>query len=94
MLKRYAEVGQVEVSVPNYRGFHVRPATLVAKIVAHYGSDVRMELDGQSYDASSPLELFRANERINAWKRRWLAHEIAQLTLRGCHDKTRSELLF
>ncbi len=61
MLKRYAEVGQIEVPVPRYRGFHVRPATLVAKIVLHYGSDVRMELDGKYYDASSPLELFRAN---------------------------------
>lgn len=82
ILKRYAEIGRVEVAVPNYRGFHVRPATLVAKIVMHYGSDVRMELDGQSYDASSPLELFRANEKINASKRRWLAREIAQLPLR------------
>lgn len=82
ILKRYAEIGRVEVAVPNYRGFHVRPATLVAKIVMHYGSDVRMELDGQSYDASSPLELFRANEKINASKRRWLAREIAALPLR------------
>lgn len=82
ILKRYAEVGRVEVAVPNYRGFHVRPATLVAKIVMHYGSDVHMELDGQSYDASSPFELFRANEKINASKRRWLAREIAQLPLR------------
>ncbi len=82
ILKRYAEIGQIAVAVPNYRGFHVRPATLVAKIVMHYGSDVRMELDGQSYDASSPLELFRANEKINASKRRWLAREIAELPLR------------
>ena len=79
MLKRYAEVGQIKVSVPRYRGFHVRPATLVAKIVLHYGSEVRMELDGEYYDASSPLDLFRANEKINARKRRWLAAEIAQL---------------
>ena len=28
MLKRYAEVGKIEVPVPSYRGFHVRPATL------------------------------------------------------------------
>lgn len=81
VLKRYAEPGRIEVTVPNYRGFHVRPATLVAKIVVHYGSDVRMELDGRSYDASSPFELFRANEKINASKRRWLAREIAALSL-------------
>ncbi len=82
MLKRYAEVGQIEVPAPHYRGFHVRPATLVARIVLHYGSTVRMELEGDTYDASSPLDLFRANEKINARKRRWLAAEIARLPLR------------
>ena len=79
MLQRYAEVGRIEVSVPRYRGFHVRPSTLLAKIVLHYGSDVRMELEGDSYDASTPLEVFRANEKINAWKRRRLAEEMANL---------------
>lgn len=77
MLKRYAVVGKVQAPVPTYRGFHVRPATLVARIVQHYGSDVRMEMDDQSYDASSPLDIFRANEKINAQKRRWLISEIA-----------------
>jgi hypothetical protein len=80
MLKRYAEVGIVVVPVPSYRGFHVRPATLVAKIVQHYGSDITLELDGQSYDAGSPMAIFRANETINARKRRWLATEIARIS--------------
>ena len=40
-----------------------------------------MELDGEVYDAGSPLELFRANEKINAQKRRWLAAEIVRLSL-------------
>jgi hypothetical protein len=40
-----------------------------------------MELEGEQYDASSPLELFRANERINAQKRRQLAAEIVRLGL-------------
>ncbi len=79
MLQRYSEVGHIEVSVPRYRGFHVRPSTLVSKLVLHYGSDVRMEMGGESYDARSPLELFRANEKINAQKRRWLASEIVKL---------------
>ncbi|MFH0911947.1 MAG: HPr family phosphocarrier protein [Planctomycetota bacterium] len=79
MLKRYAEVGSITVPVPRYRGFHVRPSTLVARIVSHYASDVRMELGGESYDASAPLELFRANEQINAEKRRRLAQEIARV---------------
>jgi len=80
MLKRYAKVGRVSLPVPRYRGFHVRPSTLVAKIVLHYGSEVRMILEGQEYDASSPLEIFRANEKINAQKRRWLAMEIGRLS--------------
>jgi hypothetical protein len=81
MLKRYAKVGQIEVPVPPYRGFHVRPSTLISKIVLHYGSDIRMEMDDEVYDASSPLELFRANEKINARKRRWLAAEIIERKL-------------
>jgi hypothetical protein len=81
MLKRYAEVGQIEVSVPPYRGFHVRPSTLISKLVLHYGSEVRMKMDEEEYDASSPLELFRANEKINAQKRRWLACEIIHLDI-------------
>jgi hypothetical protein len=77
MLKSYAEICEIELPIPRYRGFHVRPSTLVAKIVLYYGSDVRMTLNGHSYDASTPLEIFRANETINARKRQWLASAIA-----------------
>jgi hypothetical protein len=79
MLKMYAEVGEITVPVPRYRGFHVRPSTLVSKIVLHYGSEVRMVMEGEEYDASTPFEIFRANEKINAKKRKWLALEIANL---------------
>ncbi len=81
MLKRYTEIGQVQLPVPPYRGFHVRPSTLISKLVLHYGSDVKMKLEDDTYDASSPLELFRANEKINATKRRSLATEIIRLKL-------------
>lgn len=81
MLKRYTEIGTIEVLVPQYRGFHVRPSTLVSKLVLHYGSEVKMKLGDDVYDASSPLELFRANEQINAHKRRSLAQEIICLDL-------------
>jgi len=81
MLKRYAEIGEVEVDIPKYRGFHVRPSTLVSKLVLHYGSKVDMRLADQVYDAGSSLDLFRANEKINAQKRRWLALEIVRLGL-------------
>jgi len=81
MLKRYAEVGRIEVPIPKYRGFHVRPSTLISKLVLHYGSRVRMLLGDEEYDAGSSLDLFRANEKINAQKRRWLASEIVRLNL-------------
>jgi hypothetical protein len=79
LLRRYAEGGVITVPVPRYRGFHVRPSTLVARVVRHYGSAVSMTLEDETYDAASPLELFRANELINAKKRRWLAQEIGRL---------------
>lgn len=81
MLKRYAEIGCIEVNIPEYRGFHVRPSTLVSKIVHHYGSNVQIKLRQETYDASSTLEIFRINEKINAEKRRWLANEIAKLPI-------------
>lgn len=73
MVQSYSEQTEIEVPIPNYRGFHVRPSTLIAKIVAHYGSSVKMILNDQEYDAGSPLNLFRANEEINAMKRRRIA---------------------
>ncbi len=79
MLKEYAEQGRIEVPVPPYRGFHVRPSTLIAKIILHYGSEVLMELDGKVYDAARPLELFRVNEEINAQKRKVIAAKIDTL---------------
>ena len=81
MLKRYAEIGEIVVTVPRYRGFHVRPSTLLAKIVRHYGSEVTIEMDTERFDAAAPIEIFRINEEINARKRRWLANEIDYLDL-------------
>ncbi|MBN2713984.1 MAG: hypothetical protein JXR97_16310 [Planctomycetes bacterium] len=81
MLKRYAKIERMTLPVPRYRGFHVRPSTMVSKITHHYGSEVQMELGGEIYDASAPLDLFRANEAINAKKRRMLAQEIGKLNL-------------
>lgn len=83
MLRRYASVIEVTVPVPRYHGFHVRPSTLIAKIVQHYGSEVTMTLGGTTYDAGAPLELFRANEQINAEKRRRVAAAITGLPLDG-----------
>lgn len=80
-LKRYAEVTRIELPVPQYRGFHVRPSALVARIVRHYGSEVGMYIDKEVYNARLPFDFFRANEKINAQKRRWLKEEIVRLNL-------------
>ena len=79
IIHAYAEEGIITVPVPQYRGFHVRPSTLVAKIVTHYGSDVLLELSKQRFNAASPLELFRVNEAINATKRKTLAGIVCEL---------------
>jgi hypothetical protein len=81
MLRRYARTGTIHVPVPKYRGFHVRPSTLISKIVHHYGSEVFMQFGGEMYDASAPLDLFRANEMLNAGKRRRVAAAIDKLEL-------------
>lgn len=68
-LLSYEKRGKIKVNIPNYRGFHVRPSTLIAKIVIHYGTQIKMIMDDKTYNAAIPLELFRANEVINAQKR-------------------------
>lgn len=68
-LINYEKRGKIKVNIPNYRGFHVRPSTLIAKIVIHYGTQIKMIMDDKTYNAAIPLELFRANEVINAQKR-------------------------
>lgn len=78
MIRTYSEQAEISVPIPNYRGFHVRPSTLIAKIVVHYGSPVTMKLNDQEYDAASPLDLFRANEAINAVKRRRVADMLSK----------------
>ena len=92
LLRRYAEQGEITVPVPRYRGFHVRPSNLVARVAHHYGSAISMTLDDETYDASSPLELFRANELINAKKRRWLAQEIGRL-VGGADDRAADDIV-
>lgn len=79
LLGRYAEIGELAVPVPTYRGFHVRPSSLVAKIVRHYGTDVTMSLGEEVCDASSPMDIIRLNERIYAEKRHRLAEDVTRL---------------
>ncbi|MBN2617809.1 MAG: hypothetical protein JXR64_05790 [Spirochaetales bacterium] len=69
VIESYAEICERDIKIPEYRGFHVRPSSLVSKIVNYYGGRVKMIVNGIEYDPSSPLELFRVNEEINAQKR-------------------------
>lgn len=79
IIHAYAEEATISAPVPQYRGFHVRPSTLVSKIVTHYGSEVSLRMSGQKFNAASPLELFRVNEAINAQKRKTLAGIVCEL---------------
>lgn len=81
MLRRYAEIDSIEVPVPRFHGFHVRPSTLVAVIVGHYGSDVTMECGGMTYNAGVAMDFFRANEWINRQKRERVYEQLAGLPL-------------
>ncbi len=72
VIDSYAEIGEVSVAIPAYRGFHVRPSSLVSKIINYYGGRVKMIVNDVEYNPSTPLELFRVNEEINAIKRKKL----------------------
>ena len=87
LIQQYSIPQKMDLPIPSYRGFHVRPSTLVARIVMHYGSKVLMLLKDLSYNASVPLDLFRANEVINAEKRRQIGKIIAGD--RGCQNYSR-----
>ena len=77
LIQQYSIPQKMDLPIPSYRGFHVRPSTLVARIVIHYGSKVSMLLNDLSYNAAVPLDLFRANEVINAEKRRQIGKIVA-----------------
>lgn len=73
---RYARVTSKRITIPMYRGFHVRPSTYIAKIVKRYGANVQMYLGDEVYDAGCVFDLFRANEEINMEKRRVISKKL------------------
>ncbi|WGK69976.1 hypothetical protein P0082_03715 [Candidatus Haliotispira prima] len=77
LIQKHSVQKKINLPIPGYRGFHVRPSTLVARIVMHYGSNVNMLLKDTVYNTAIPLDLFRANEVINAEKRREIGEIIA-----------------
>lgn len=60
LLGKYTEVDTYELNVPEKLGFHLRPASLVAKLASYYGTKVSLIVDGQEYDASSVLSITMA----------------------------------
>jgi phosphotransferase system HPr-like phosphotransfer protein len=54
----------IEVGIPKDRGFHSRPSLLVAKIVQHYGGEVKLYVGKDEFDASSVLDIQWAGGKI------------------------------
>ena len=64
LLKDYAAWESIELPIPIELGFHLRPSTLVAKVVNHYGSDVYMMVGEDKFDAKSILSITWAGGKI------------------------------
>jgi phosphotransferase system HPr-like phosphotransfer protein len=64
ILNENMETSIIEVGIPKDRGFHSRPSLLVAKIVQHYGGEVKMLVNNDAFDASSVLDIQWAGGKI------------------------------
>ncbi|MBR6372348.1 MAG: HPr family phosphocarrier protein [Victivallales bacterium] len=78
LLRKYCVLKTVTVKVPPYIGFHMRPSTLVAAIVMHYGCDVTLRLGSSEYDASNAFNLMQANGFIDQKKRAFLLQNLGK----------------
>jgi hypothetical protein len=76
ILNRLVDMVTYELPIPKTLGFHARPSTRVAKVVQHYGADVRMLVDDQVFDASSVLQILSAGGYI-------LTKRLGQVRFRG-----------
>ena len=64
ILNENMETAVIEVGIPKDRGFHSRPSLLVAKIVQHYGGEVKMLVNNDVFDAASVLDIQWAGGKI------------------------------
>lgn len=64
ILNENMETSIIEVGIPKDRGFHSRPSLLVAKIVQHYGGEVKMLVNNDIFDAASVLDIQWAGGKI------------------------------
>jgi phosphotransferase system HPr-like phosphotransfer protein len=65
LLNQFIEHDEITVGVPVKLGFHSRPCMLVAKIVQHYGGQVEMVVDSDTFDAGSILDLQWAGGKVH-----------------------------
>ena len=79
LLQRYCVTKTVEVNVPPYMGFHVRPSSLVAAIVMHYGCNVQMRLWDTEYDAGRASNIMMSNHYLDQKKRSYLVAEMNRI---------------
>ncbi len=64
ILNENMETSVIEVGIPKDRGFHSRPSLLVAKIVQHYGGEVKLLVNDDVFDAASVLDIQWAGGKI------------------------------
>jgi len=64
ILEKYIEIDTCELKIPENLGFHLRPATLVGRLAAYYGTKLSLIVDGREYDASSVLSITLAGGLI------------------------------
>ena len=57
ILTEYTEIDSIEARIPEKLGFHLRPATLVAKVTKYYGTKVSLNVGGKAYDAGNVLSI-------------------------------------
>ncbi|MBU2430802.1 MAG: HPr family phosphocarrier protein, partial [Proteobacteria bacterium] len=76
ILNENMETSTLKVGIPKDRGFHSRPSLLVAKIVQHYGGEVKMYVNEDMFDAASVLDIQWAGGKIKK-------EEIEEVEFRG-----------
>lgn len=64
LIEKFTITESAVVNIPEGLGFHLRPSTLVAKIVNHYGSKVTMIVSQKEFDAGSVIDIMWAGGMI------------------------------
>jgi phosphotransferase system HPr-like phosphotransfer protein len=60
IVQSYTVVDSIILKVPEGLGFHLRPSTLVAKVVNNYGTKTTMVINSKEFDAGSVIDLMWA----------------------------------